>query len=209
MKTDEDTIEYKKLQGFDVMEKLPEEKLISTYNEQFYSSLSSMKFISCTIPDEHKLFYHFEQNENVSVTTTVAQLLKTFEELYTENEFVKKIFKNIKAEILSIYSSYDNFDTNIIDNMLPEIKKMEANLKNFLINQKTENFKLIKEIAILEKEKNEIHDQIEIALEKCNRLEQAVGMKGKSTSICDGEMIKKNNTESELTEKFNINYNKV
>lgn len=71
MKTEEDAIEYKKLQGFDVLEKLPEEKLVNTCNEQYYSSLSNMKFISCTIPEEHKLFYHFEQNQNVSVTQNI------------------------------------------------------------------------------------------------------------------------------------------
>lgn len=121
-----------------------------------------------------------------------------------ENEFVKKIFKNIKEEILSIYSSYDNFDNNIIDNVLPEIRKMERNLQHFLINQKSENFKLIKDIAILKKEKNEIHEQILIALENCNRLEQAVGIKGKRSSIAKAE-IKGNSTDNELSEKFNIN----
>ena len=31
-------IKFNKLQGFDVIEKLPEEKFIDNYNEQFYSN---------------------------------------------------------------------------------------------------------------------------------------------------------------------------
>ena len=100
MKTDpnqpSNKIEFNKLQGFDVLEKLPEERAETSYNEQFYSSLSNMKFLSMTIPDENKLFYHFEQNENASVTTTTGQVLKTYEDLFMENETEKKYYVLLK-----------------------------------------------------------------------------------------------------------------
>ena len=39
-------IEFTKLQGFDVFEKLPEEQMLKSYNEDFYTSLSKLNFIS-------------------------------------------------------------------------------------------------------------------------------------------------------------------
>ena len=69
-------IEFTKLQGFDVLEKLPEEKIIDNYNEQFYSTLSQLKFLSVTVPDEDKLLYHFEENEEASVEATTGQVLQ-------------------------------------------------------------------------------------------------------------------------------------
>ena len=53
-----DNIEFNKLQGFDVLEKLPEEKFIDNYNEQFYSTLEGLKFLSLSIPEDDKLLYH-------------------------------------------------------------------------------------------------------------------------------------------------------
>lgn len=206
MKTDpNDTnqIEFNKLQGFDVLEKLPEEKLQSTYNEQFYSSLSNMKFLSMTIPDENKLFYHFETNENASVTTSTGQVLKTFQDLFLENESVKKILRTIKGDISRLFKDYENIDETIISEIKPEILKMEKKLQNYLVEQKTENFKLIKEIAILDKEKAEIQKQIEIALGRLDRLEAEVGLKEKGATMIEENNEQINNT-SNHTEKFNV-----
>ena len=206
MKTDpNDTnqIEFNKLQGFDVLEKLPEEKLQSTYNEQFYSSLSNMKFLSMTIPDENKLFYHFETNENASVTTSTGQVLKTFQDLFLENESVKKILRTIKGDISRLFKDYENIDETITSEIKPEILKMEKKLQNYLVEQKTENFKLIKEIAILDKEKAEIQKQIEIALGRLDRLEAEVGLKEKGATMVEenNEQFINNNSS---TEKFNV-----
>lgn len=200
---DNDKIEFKKLQGFDVLDKLPEEKVMNTYNEQFYSSLSNMKFVSCTIPDENKLFYHFEQNENAPVSSTTIQVLQSYQDLFIENESIKKIFRSIRNEIVSLASSYENFDSTILDSIRPEIQKMERNLRDFLVKQKTENFKLIKEIGLLEREKNQLGAQILIALERLNKLEQEVGIKEKGLSFVQEN---KNGTmnENELSAKFNV-----
>ena len=211
MKTDpnqpSNKIEFNKLQGFDVLEKLPEEKAETSYNEQFYSSLSNMKFLSMTIPDENKLFYHFEQNENASVTTTTGQVLKTYEDLFMENENVKKILRSIKTDITKLFKDYENIDTTIIDELKPEIIQMERRLQNYLVEQKTENFKLIKEIAILEKEKGEIQKQIESCLNRLDRLEMEVGIKDKGNSIQEGTLKGPtgfNNNSSNMSERFNV-----
>lgn len=209
MKTDPNQtnkIEFNKLQGFDVLEKLPEERLTSTYNEQFYSSLSNMKFLSMTIPDENKLFYHFEQNENASVTTTTGQILKTYEDLFIENENVKKILRTIKGDITRLFKDYENIDVTIQNELKPEILKMERKLQNYLVEQKTENFKLIKEIAILEKEKAEIQKQIEAALLRLDKLEAEIGVKEKGSTFNDGNPNSKiaNYNNSNISEKFNV-----
>ena len=209
MKTDPNQtnkIEFNKLQGFDVLEKLPEERLTSTYNEQFYSSLSNMKFLSMTIPDENKLFYHFEQNENASVTTTTGQILKTYEDLFIENENVKKILRTIKGDITRLFKDYENIDVTIQNELKPEILKMERKLHNYLVEQKTENFKLIKEIAILEKEKAEIQKQIEAALLRLDKLEAEIGVKEKGSTFNDGNPNSKiaNYNNSNISEKFNV-----
>jgi hypothetical protein len=211
MKTDpnqpSNKIEFNKLQGFDVLEKLPEERAETSYNEQFYSSLSNMKFLSMTIPDENKLFYHFEQNENASVTTTTGQVLKTYEDLFMENETVKKILRSIKTDITKLFKDYENIDTTIIDELKPEIIQMERRLQNYLVEQKTENFKLIKEIAILEKEKGEIQKQIESCLNRLDRLEMEVGIKDKGNSIQEAALKGANafnNNSSNMSERFNV-----
>jgi hypothetical protein len=72
-------IELNKLPGFDILEKLPEEQMLKSYNEEFYSSLSNVKIMSLPIiPDNNRLLYHFEQNENASISTTTGQLLVIF-----------------------------------------------------------------------------------------------------------------------------------
>jgi hypothetical protein len=54
---------------------------------------------------------------------------------------------------------------------------MKSNLQSFLVEQKTENFRLIKEIAILEKEKGEVQQNIYIILNRISRIEKEVGVK--------------------------------
>jgi hypothetical protein len=69
-----------------------------------------------------------------------------------------------------------------------------------LVEQKTENFKLVKEIAILEKEKVELQNTIYIALGRLHKLEREVGVKSKAyTYIYD-----QNITENEISNKFII-----
>jgi hypothetical protein len=76
MKPTNNKLELNKIPGFDILEKLPEEQMLKSYNEEFYSSLSNVKIMSLpVIPDNNRLLYHFEQNENASISTTTGQLL--------------------------------------------------------------------------------------------------------------------------------------
>ena len=170
-------IEFTKLQGFDVLEKLPEEKIIDNYNEQFYSTLSQLKFLSVTVPDEDKLLYHFEENEEASVEATTGQVLQAYIDLFMENLNIKKIFRGIQTEIFAIFGGFENIDTTIIDDLRPEIQRLEKSLQEFLVEQKTENFRFIKEIAILQKEKEEIQKEIEASLVRLEKLEKEIGVK--------------------------------
>ena len=185
-------IEFTKLQGFDVLEKLPEEKIVDNYNEQFYSTLSQLKFLSVTVPDEDKLLYHFEENEEASVEATTGQVLQAYIDLFMENLNIKKIFRGIKTEIFEIFGGFENIDTTIIDDLRPEIQKLEKSLQNFLVEQKTENFRFIKEIAILQKEKEEIQKEIEASLLRLEKLENEIGVKSaKAHSVSSENKTKK------------------
>ena len=77
MKPSNNKIELNKFQGFDLLDKLPEEKMLNSYNEEFYNTLSNsnIKVVSLPIIQDHKLFYHYVQNENASVSTSIGQLL--------------------------------------------------------------------------------------------------------------------------------------
>jgi hypothetical protein len=69
-------VELNKLPGFDILEKLPEEYMLRSYNEEFYNSISNAKIATLPlIPDYDRLFYQFEQNDNASISTNTGQLL--------------------------------------------------------------------------------------------------------------------------------------
>ena len=46
----------KNIPGFDVLDTLQEEQKLKSYNDEFYSTLSNMKFLSIIIPLKDKLF---------------------------------------------------------------------------------------------------------------------------------------------------------
>jgi hypothetical protein len=78
MKNQNNKLELNKLSGFDILEKLPEDQMLRSYNEEFYTSLNNVKIISLPVErdfDYDRLFYHFEQNDNASVSTNTYQLL--------------------------------------------------------------------------------------------------------------------------------------
>lgn len=68
-------VELNKIPGFDILEKLPEEHMLRSYNEEFYNSLHNVKIMTMPLPSDNRLLYHFEQNDNASVSTTTGQLL--------------------------------------------------------------------------------------------------------------------------------------
>ena len=99
----EQNLEFNKIQGFDVLEKLPEDSKMKSYNEEYYSSLSNLKFVSITIPQENKLFYHFEQNPNASVTTTTGQMYVVYKDLKEATLEIKQILGEVEEAIQTIY----------------------------------------------------------------------------------------------------------
>lgn len=54
---------------------------------------------------------------------------------------------------------------------------MKSKVQNFLVEQKTETFKLVKEIAILTRDKIELQSKIQASLERIKKLEKEVGIK--------------------------------
>ena len=168
-------IEFNKLQGFDVLEKLPPKNLNDTYNQEFYNTLDQLKFLSLSVPDEEKLFYHFEQNENASISASAGQVLKSFTELFMNKMTVRKILRQCKKEFKEMKIDFDNIEPSLTEEVRSEIVKMEKRLQNFLVEQKTETIRLIKEIANLQKEKDNLKGEIEACYDRLNNLEKEIG----------------------------------
>ena len=186
-------IEFNKLQGFDVLEKLPPKSVSDTYNQEFYNTLDNLKFISLSIPDEDKLFYHFEQNENASISANAGQVLKSFMELFMNKMTIRKTLRQCKKEFKSMKIDFDNIEPNITEEIRIEIIKMEKRLQNFLVEQKTETIRLIKEIANLQKEKEKLKDEIEACYERLNKLEKVIGSnKDYNKTVSDAKLGNKN-----------------
>lgn len=94
MKPFSNKIEFNKLSGYDVMEKLPEDLILKSYNEEFYSTLSQVKIMSLPeIEEKDKFFYNFEQNENAPISTTFGQLLVN---LFNLRKHIKKFINPMK-----------------------------------------------------------------------------------------------------------------
>jgi hypothetical protein len=187
------TIEFNKLQGFDVLEKLPPKNFNDTYNQEFYNTLDNLKFLSLSIPDEDKLFYHFEQNENASISANAGQVLKSFMELFMNKMNIRKTLRQCKKEFKLMKIDFDNIEPSITEEIRTEIIKMEKRLQNFLVEQKTETIRLIKEIANLQKEKEKIKDDIDACYERLNKLEKIIGTnKDYNKTISDVKLGNKN-----------------
>ena len=186
-------IEFNKLQGFDVLEKLPPKSVNDKYNQEFYNTLENLKFLSLSIPDEDKLFYHFEQNENASISANAGQVLKSFMELFMNKINIRKTLRQCKKEFKAMKIDFDNIEPNITEEIRIEILKMEKRLQNFLVEQKTETIRLIKEIANLQKEKEKIKSEIESCYERLNKLEQIIGTnKDYNKTVSDVKLGNKN-----------------
>ena len=168
-------IEFNKLQGFDVLEQLPKKTFNDTYNQEFYTTLDNLKFLSLSVPDEEKLFYHFEQNENASISANAGQVLKSFMELFMNKMTIRKTLRQCKKEFKNMKVDFDNLEPNITEEIRAEIIKMEKRLQTFLVEQKTETIRLIKEIANLQKEKEKIKGEIESCYDRLNKLASIIG----------------------------------
>ena len=192
----QNNIEFNKLQGFDVLEKLPPKSVNDTYNQEFYTTLDNLKFLSLSIPDEDKLFYHFEQNENASISANAGQVLKSFMELFMNKMTIRKTLRQCKKEFKAMKIDFDNIEPTITEEIRIEITKMEKRLQNFLVEQKTETIRLIKEIANLQKEKDRLKDEIEECYERLNKLEKIIGTnKDYNKTISDAKLGNKSGIE--------------
>ena len=195
-------IEFNKLQGFDVLEKLPPKNFNDTYNQEFYNTLDNLKFLSLSVPDEDKLFYHFEQNENASISANTGQVLKSFMELFMNKMNVRKILRQCKKEFKEMKVDFDNIEPSLTEEIRSEIIKLEKRLQSFLVEQKTETIRLIKEIANLQKEKDALKGEIEACYERLYNLEKEIGTnKDYNKTVTD---IKLGNKALEVKKKKSI-----
>ena len=80
---------------------------------------------------------------------------------------------------------------------------MEKRLQNFLVEQKTETIRLIKEIANLQKEKESLKNEIEDCFERLNKLEKIIGTnKDYNKTIGDAKLGNKSGIEIKKKKSF-------
>ena len=99
LEEEDKNLEMKNMPGFDVLDTIQEEQKYKSYNDEFYNTLSQLKFLSLTIPPENHLFYHFEKNNNASITSTTGQIFVTVNELKQENTNLQKVIEEIQENI--------------------------------------------------------------------------------------------------------------
>ena len=195
---DDNKTEMKNMPGFDVLDSIPEEQKMKSYNDEFYNTLSNLKFLSLTIPAENRLFYHFEKNNNASITSTAGQIFVTINELKQENINLNKTIIELQENIDSLRKDVENIEENSSGDILNEINNLEKKLQAFIVETKTETFKLIKEVATLKKEKNDIYNQIKAAFARVEKLEKDLGKNRKRMNKL-GMNINKNNVNNDKT----------
>ena len=195
---EDQNIEMKNIPGFDVLDNMQEEQKMKSYNDEFYNTLSNLKFLSLTIPNENQLFYHFEKNNNASITSTTGQIFVTVNELKQENINLKKIIEEVQGNIEVLKQLIESAGNEASGDIHNEIINLEKRLQLFIVESKTEKFKLIKELAILKKEKNEIYSQIQAAFARVEKLEKELGKNKKRLNKL-GININKNNVNNDKT----------
>ena len=188
----EPALEMKNIPGFDVLDSLPEEQKLKSYNDEFYSTLSNMKFLSLTVPPEDKLFYHFEKNNNASITSIAGQVFVTINELKQENLSLKKIIAQVQEKINELKEDVNKIEEDSSGDIINEIKNLEKKLQVFVVESKTETFKLIKEVANLKKEKNDLITQIQLAFARVERIEKELGKNKKRLNKLNMNVNKQN-----------------
>ena len=188
----EPALEMKNIPGFDVLDSLPEEQKLKSYNDEFYSTLSNMKFLSLTIPPEDKLFYHFEKNNNASITSIAGQVFVTINELKQENLSLKQIIAQVQEKINELKEDVNKIEEDSSGDIINEIKNLEKKLQVFVVESKTETFKLIKEVANLKKEKNDLITQIQLAFLRVERIEKELGKNKKRLNKLNMNVNKQN-----------------
>ena len=200
-------LEMKNIPGFDVLDTLPEEQKLKSYNDEFYSTLSNMKFLSLTIPPDDKLFYHFEKNNNASITSTAGQVFVTINELKKDNSSLKQIIVEVQEKINNLKELVDNIEMDCSGDIRNQIKNLEKKLQVFVVESKTESFKLIKEVANLKKEKSELTNQIQLAFARVERIEKELGKNKKRLNKLNMNINKQNvNNDKTFMETKSFNH---
>ena len=91
---------------------------------------------------------------------------------------------------------FDNLEPNLTEEIRAEIIKMEKRLQTFLVEQKTETIRLIKEIANLQKEKEKIKGEIESCYDRLNKLANIIGTnKDYYKTVSENKLGNKNGME--------------
>ena len=195
---EEPNLQMNNIPGFDVLDSMQEEQKLKSYNDEFYNTLSNLKFLSLTIPTENHLFYHFEKNNNASITSTTGQIFVTVNELKQENINLKKTIEEVQGNIDELKQLVDNIEQESSGDIFNEIKNLEKKLQLFIVETKTETFKLIKELVTLKKEKNDIYAQIQAAFARVEKIEKELGKNKKRLNKLNMN-INKNNANNDKT----------
>ena len=198
LEEEDKNLEMKNMPGFDVLDTIQEGQKYKSYNDEFYNTLSQLKFLSLTIPPENHLFYHFEKNNNASITSTTGQIFVTVNELKQENTNLQKVIEEIQENIENLKKNVENIQEDSTGDIYSEIKNLEKKLQVFIVETKTETFKLIKEVATLKKDKNEIFAQIQNAFSRVEKLEKELGKNKKRLNKLSMN-INKNNVNNDKT----------
>ena len=188
----EPAIDMKNIPGFDVLDSLPEDQKLKSYNDEFYSTLSGLKYLSITVPPEDKLFYHFEKNNNASITSIAGQVNVTINELNQQNTSLKEMINEIQEQMKNLRVEVESISVENTGDIANEIKNLEKRLQVFIVETKTENFKLIKEVANLKKEKNELYNQIQLAFQRVEKIEKELGKNKKKLNKLKMNVNKQN-----------------
>ena len=195
---EEPNFEMKNIPGFDVLDSVQEEQKFKSYNDEFYNTLSNLKYLSLTIPTENHLFYHFEKNNNASITSTTGQIYVTVNELKQENINLRKIIDEVQENIDNLKVMVENAEKESSGDIHNEIKNLEKKLQLFIVEKKTQTFKLIKEVATLKKEKNDLTAQIQAAFARVEKIEKELGKNKKRLNKLNMN-INKNNANNDKT----------
>ena len=96
-------------------------------------------------------------------------------ELFMNKMTIRKTLRQCKKDFKEMKVDFDNIEPSITEEIRSEIIKLEKRLQNFLVDQKTETIRLIKEIANLQREKDALKAEIEVCYERLNNLEKEIG----------------------------------
>jgi len=101
-------------------------------------------------------------------------------------------------EVKKIAEGMETLESEFYSKYRPEILKMKKMVQSFLADQKTENFKYVKEIALLERDKIEIQNSIYACLGKLHKLENGVGIKSKAYTYAFDQSLRDSETNNKV-----------